>query len=140
MAHILVVDDEAPLRGVLRRGLERQGHTVSEACEGAEALRVCRNAEVNLVLLDIYMPGKEGIETIRELHRDLPDLKIVAMSGGGRCGYLDVLETARKLGAHGIFRKSAPWDELLSIVRSLLADDEEAVQEKRLTGVRQATG
>jgi CheY-like chemotaxis protein len=139
VAHILVVDDEAPLRSVLRRGLERHGHTVSEASEGAEALRLCRKTVVNLVLLDIFMPGKEGIETIRELHRDLPGLKIIAMSGGGRYGYVDVLETAQKLGAQRIFRKSDPWEELLAIVSGLLAEDEKGRDGGQPTGARQAT-
>ncbi|MBI2970532.1 MAG: response regulator, partial [Gammaproteobacteria bacterium] len=67
MARILVVDDYADFREVVRLLLERQGHEVLEAEDGIEAVQVCRNSHPDLVILDIFMPGKDGIETLWEI-------------------------------------------------------------------------
>lgn len=121
MACVLVVDDEAPVRRVLGRALQQAGFDVIEASDGEEAIRKCREQDVDAVLLDIFMPGKEGIETLRELRAEFPALKIVAMSGGGAYPFFDVLSAARRLGAAEVFQKPVGLEELTSALRRLTA-------------------
>jgi len=105
MARILVVDDEEIIRFTLRQMLEKAGHEVVEAVNGQEALNSCEERLVDLVITDIIMPEKEGIETIVELRQRQPDLKIIAVSGGGRTKTMDYLEIAERLGADGALAK-----------------------------------
>ena len=105
MARILVVDDEEVIRFTLRQILEKAGHEVLEAVNGQEALYRFDEQRVDLVITDIIMPEKEGIETIVELRRRQPDLKIIAVSGGGRTKTMDYLQIAERLGADGALPK-----------------------------------
>lgn len=89
MTRILVIDDEPQVRAMLRQMLEREGYEVVEAEEGEEGMRRYREQPVDLVITDILMPQKEGIETIRALRRTNPGVKIIAISGGGRMSKLD---------------------------------------------------
>ncbi|HSR66976.1 MAG TPA: response regulator [Acidobacteriota bacterium] len=120
MARILLIDDEDMTRAMLRQALEMKGHEVHEASNGDEALRVHRKTPCPLVITDILMPEKEGLETIVELRRDHPDLKIIAMSGGGSAGNLNFLETAGKLGAQATLQKPFELAALFKTVDSLL--------------------
>ena len=120
MARIVVVDDDEQVRSVFRIALERAGYDVGEAAEGGAALKLCRAQPVDVAIVDIVMPGKEGIETISELKAEFPDTKIVAISGGGRAGPGSYLELARRFGAHRTFAKPIDNDELLAVVRELL--------------------
>src|SRR5260370_37787243 len=86
MARILVVDDDHDICEVLEMGLTHAGHEVRVAADGASALRLVRAQPLHLIITDIFMPGKEGIETIMEIRRDFPAVKVVAVSGGGREG------------------------------------------------------
>src|SRR5947207_3510654 len=99
MARILVVDDDIPFRKMLRLTLSRFGHAVGEARDGDEALKTIREAPVDLVMTDLIMPGREGIETIEALRHEFPALKIIAMSGGGRMTAHQYLSIARAMGA-----------------------------------------
>lgn len=108
MADILVIDDEPLVRKTVRLTLARDGHAVVEADNGVAGLRECRTRAFDLVISDILMPGKEGIETIQELRATYPALKILAMSGGGRTANADFLTIAGKLGANDTLRK--PFD------------------------------
>lgn len=119
-ATILVIDDEPQLRGMVKQMLAQEGYAVEEAHNGAEGLRAFRQAPADLVITDIVMPEKEGIETIRELRRDFPDVKIIAMSGGGRVDPGEYLHFALKLGAARILRKPFRFHELLEAVRDVL--------------------
>lgn len=121
MAHILVIDDEAPIRAMLQQVLERSGHEVAVATEGAEGLTLFRAKPADLVITDIFMPEKEGIETILELRKQSPQTKIIAISGGGRAGKLDFLTTAKNLGAHQTLAKPFERQELLDAVNAVLA-------------------
>ena len=105
MARILVVDDEEIIRFTLRQILEKAGHEVLEAANGRDALDSYEEHRVDLVITDIIMPEKEGIETIVELRQRQPDLRIIAVSGGGRTRTLDYLEIAERLGADGALAK-----------------------------------
>ncbi len=120
MARILVIDDEASIRTMLQQILERSGHEVAVAIQGEEGLTLCREHPVDLVITDIFMPEKEGIETILELRQQSPQTKIIAISGGGRAGKLDFLETAKNLGAHQTLAKPFERQEILDAVNAAL--------------------
>ncbi|OGL00994.1 MAG: hypothetical protein A3E31_05455 [Candidatus Rokubacteria bacterium RIFCSPHIGHO2_12_FULL_73_22] len=121
MARILVVDDEPDICEVLREMLEGAGYEVDVAREGAGALRALRAHPVDLLITDIFMPGKEGLETIMEIRRDFPAVKVVAMSGGGRTGALNYLRDALQLGAVRSLTKPFQESQVLGIVRDTLA-------------------
>jgi YesN/AraC family two-component response regulator len=99
MSRILLVDDDDPLRNILRVTLEKMGHHVVEARNGKEAFQLCQAEPPDIVLTDIVMPEKEGIELIGTLRRFHPDVKIIVMSGGGRGSASDYLKIARHMGA-----------------------------------------
>lgn len=121
MARILVVDDEEIVRVTLRQMLEKAGHQVFEAANGLEALRAFEKREADLVITDIIMPEKEGIETIMELRQRKPDLKIIAMSGGGRTGTMEYLHLAKSLGADNVLPKPFKMGEVRDLVSRTLA-------------------
>jgi DNA-binding NtrC family response regulator len=120
MARILVIDDDVQILEMLRQTLEREGYEVIGSLDGKEGIRLYREAPTDLIITDIVMPEKEGIETIMELKRDFPDVKIIAISGGGRIGPEDYLRIAKKLGAMHTFTKPIGREELLGVVRELL--------------------
>ena len=81
MARVLVVDDEASVRGVVRLALEKTGHEVVEAGDGEAALKACRADPVDLVVADLFMPVMDGLELIVQLRGEFPGTKVVAISG-----------------------------------------------------------
>ena len=122
MKRILVIDDDVQVRQMLRQMLEREGYEVVDAPDGKEGIRLYRDEPADLIITDIIMPEKEGIGTIFELRRDFPDVKIIAISGGGRLvNKNDCLELCR---AKGIPTFSKPFDrkELLEAIQKLLAN------------------
>lgn len=118
MTTILVVDDEELVRATLCQMLEQAGYEVIEAANGDQGLRVFQEYEVDLVITDIFMPGKEGIETIRELRKLRPDVKIIAISGGGRTRNMDYLELAKDFGAKRALTKPFQREQVLSAVNA----------------------
>jgi CheY-like chemotaxis protein len=120
MARILVIDDQPLVRDVLRRILESAGHGVEEAGDGEQGLQAFRRQPPDLVLCDIYMTSKGGLETIRVLRRDFPAAKVVAMSGGGFEGKFEVLAMAEELGAAATIEKPFILEELLAVVEAVL--------------------
>ena len=121
IAQILIIDDDHQIRRVLREILENANYSVIEACDGQEGLSTCRKETVDLVITDILMPGKEGLETIRELSQERPTLKVIAMSGGFS-GYFDVLEIAKKFGVTRALYKPFDNEMLLDTVRDVLGE------------------
>ncbi len=118
MSHsILVVDDSDVVRDVIRRSLQQAGYHVSEAANGNEAVRAASAAPFSLVITDILMPEKDGLETIMYLRRTTPNTRIIAMSGAGNELYLS---DARGLGATAILPKPFSQQTLLDLVRSVL--------------------
>jgi CheY-like chemotaxis protein len=113
---VLVVDDDIIVLQTLQFLLEDNGFTVLTAVDGVQGLREYRKHRPDLVLTDIVMPEKEGIALIRELRREFPDAKVVAMSGGGRVGNSDYVSIALALGANLGLDK--PFDDL-ELVESL---------------------
>jgi CheY-like chemotaxis protein len=123
MARVLVVDDDEQIRSILRAILETAGHQVTEAADGAEGFRCAGREPADLVFCDLFMPGQDGLETIRDLRRDFPALPVVAMSGGGYGGELDLLPAARLLGANVALRKPFNPESVLNAVRQALKGD-----------------
>jgi DNA-binding response OmpR family regulator len=121
MAHVLVIDDEAPIRALVRQILEAEGYQVSEAADGAAGITLLRTLPVALLITDIFMPGQEGIQTILEVRRHFPQVKLLAISGGTKKMTMDPLPTARALGAHGTLAKPFTPQELLAAVSAVLA-------------------
>ena len=116
MACILVIEDELGTRVAFRQMLKQAGHEVLEAPDGETGLAVCGQQPVGLVITDILMPDKEGLETIRELRRDFPGVKIIAISGSG----YRYLHMAEEFGAHRTFSKPFHWEKVLQAVKELL--------------------
>jgi len=121
MARILVIDDEDVVRHMLRTVLELQGHEVLEAKHGNEALQLQQASPLELVITDILMPEKDGLEVIMALRRQAPKLKVIAMSGGGRFKQIDALETAQLLGAVATLRKPFNLALVVETVKAALA-------------------
>jgi CheY-like chemotaxis protein len=121
VARILVIDDEPQVRAMLRQMLERGGYEVLEAEEGRAGIKLYQEQAPDLIITDILMPGKEGIETILALRKAHPSVKIIAISGGGRMGKLDVLPIAKSFGAARTLAKPFEREELLEAVQSVLA-------------------
>jgi len=100
MAKILLVEDEEGFRGLLEDILAQDNHQVTSASHGGEAIDYAKCKSYDLILTDLIMPGKDGIETIMELRVMLPKAKIIAMSGGGFGVARNYLPLAQKIGAH----------------------------------------
>ena len=124
MAHILVIDDEVQIRDVLRTVLERVGYEVTEAGDGNEGLQIYAEGNIDLVVTDIIMPEKGGIDTIMDLRRDFPEAKIIAISGGGMCGDISYLDMALGVGADRAIGKPFVLDDFLESVEDLLSAKE----------------
>jgi len=120
MARILIIDDEEQFRQMLRQMLEHAGYEVIEAADGEQGEQLYRQQPTDLIITDIFMPEKEGIETIIEMKHEFPDVKIIAMSGGGRNNGLRYLKHAEHLGADRIFEKPFGRQELLSAIAEIL--------------------
>jgi len=120
MARILVVDDDHALRSAVRVVLEAAGYTVAEAADGEAGLRSYHEQGADLVLVDVFMPERDGLEMILALRAAIPQPKIVAMSGGGRIGLDDVLTAAAAFGAARTLRKPFEPSDLLAAIRELL--------------------
>jgi CheY-like chemotaxis protein len=123
MSMILLVDDDDQFRKMLGAMLRRDGHDVVEASDGKEGLRLYKENQVDIVVTDIVMPEKEGIELIIELRKEFPDVKIIAISGGGRIGPKGYLHLAESLGAVCVFEKPIERDEFLRAVNELSVED-----------------
>jgi YesN/AraC family two-component response regulator len=120
MVSILVIDDEEHIRTLIRQMLELSGYKVYEAPDGKVGLEIFREKQVDLIITDILMPEKEGLETIMELRRSFPDVKIIAISGGGQSGNLSFLSAAKHLGALRTLTKPFSYEELLKTIRELI--------------------
>jgi CheY-like chemotaxis protein len=112
-----VADDEAGVRCFLRKVLEGGGYEVIEAADGKQALGQVRAGHVDLVITDLVMPDQEGIETIKALRRDAPDVRIIAISGASGGEFLNV---ARMMGAADVLHKPVSAELLLATVAEVL--------------------
>jgi DNA-binding response OmpR family regulator len=120
MARILVIDDDHAVRLTIQVFLERAGHEVICASDGEQGLRAFTSAAPQLIITDIIMPNKEGIETIMQIRERDAAIPIIAMSGGGRAGNEDFLKMAARLGANEVLAKPFEQHDLTAAVRRLL--------------------
>jgi CheY-like chemotaxis protein len=119
MTSILIIDDDRQVRLMLRRRLMQHGYEIAEASDGNEGVRLYRETPTDLIITDLIMPEKEGIETIIELRRDFPDVKIIAISGGGTNNSEQYLNIAKNLGARYTFAKPVEIEELLKAISEI---------------------
>jgi CheY-like chemotaxis protein len=119
----LVVDDDPIFQLILRSHLEEMGFEVAVADNGKAALKLCLQFKPNVVILDMFMPEKEGIETIPALKRMDPTLEILAISGGGAGNRDLALKTARLLGARHILRKPFTRAELSAALSVIMQQE-----------------
>lgn len=120
MQKILVIDDEPHILLMLKKMLERAGYEVDMASNGNEGLDLFQKSPTDLVITDIIMPEKEGLETIREMRRLRPELKIIAMSGGGKVSAENYLEIAKIFGASKVISKPFTQKEMVTAVGELM--------------------
>ncbi|MFC1747289.1 response regulator [Pseudomonadota bacterium] len=121
MANILVVDDEEPIRSLVRKILTKDGHDVMEAENGQIACDMFSSADIDLIVTDLVMPEKNGIEMIMEIKRLNPNVKVIAISGGiGFSGQIDLLSVASLLGAKHIIKKPFGVEDIRNAVNDML--------------------
>ena len=120
IGRILLIDDESQIRKLFVQKLAGTGYEIVEACNGKEGLKLYREKKPDLVITDLIMPEKEGIETITELKRIDPSVKIIAISGGGRNNPGAYLHIAKSLGAGRTFSKPIDWPKMIVAIREYL--------------------
>ena len=122
MTNILVVDDEAPVRNLLKDVLEKEGYTVFTAETGVKASTIYDSNDIDLIITDLVMPEKGGIDLIMELKKKEPNIKVIAISGGGGItGRFDYLPIAKLVGASEIIAKPFQVTEIRAQVAKMLA-------------------
>ncbi len=119
MARILVIEDDEQVREVLRKMLEGAGYDVEDAPDGVEGVQTYKEDPADLVITDLFMPEKDGVETIRELQRDYPDVKVIAITGVR--GSFSRIPAADNLGAKRTFVKPFSSKEMLEAVEEVLS-------------------
>lgn len=120
MMRVLVIDDDEQMRILLRQVMEWSGYAVMDAADGRKGMQKQREQPADLVITDLIMPEQEGLETISTLRKEFPNVKIVAISGGGRIGPEAYLPAAQELGADLVFCKPFDVKEFVAAVRELL--------------------
>jgi len=121
MQNILVIDDDKLMCLALAKILISAGYNVVQASDGEEGLKLYRSQDFDLVITDLIMPDKEGIQIIRELRKENSRIRIIAMSAGGRGGATDYLKWARLMGAKQCLSKPIKREDLLDAVQTVLA-------------------
>lgn len=119
MPRVLVIDDEPQIRSLLKTFLKRAGYEVDEAGDGIEGVKQMRACHADVVITDILMPKQEGLETIRQIRKEFPDVKIIAMSGGSQLTVMDFLPLAERFGAAKIFHKPLDFNALVATVKEI---------------------
>jgi DNA-binding response OmpR family regulator len=122
MARILLVDDDESFRHMLHEMLERAGHEVHDAPDGKFALEIDLKEPSELIVLDLVMPEKEGLETILELRKRHAGVKIIAISGGGRMNPNVNLAVAKQFGARRTLTKPFSRSEILLAIDQVLVE------------------
>lgn len=117
---ILLVDDDEPFRAMLSEALTGEGFLVREASDGRQGIKQYTERPTDLVITDLVMPEKEGLEMIVELKQLHPDVKVIAMSGGGRGSSQNYLKMAKAFGAQLVLAKPFSHSEILEAVAQVL--------------------
>jgi DNA-binding NtrC family response regulator len=126
IASILVVDDEEDVRDVLQGILESADYRVTTAADGNEASKLLAAEKFSIVLTDLLMPDRDGIEVVGELRKKYPTTPVIVMSGGGRMRHVEYLKMAKTFGAHAVLEKPFKSEQLLTTIASLLAEKKPA--------------
>ena len=121
MARILIIDDDVRVLETYCLILKHAGYEVAVTVDGEKGIKAFRGIIPDLIITDIIMPEKDGLEIIRELKRDFPDVKIIAISGGDKVGPGNYLKMAKNLGALCILTKPIEQKELLAAVQKCLS-------------------
>ena len=121
--HILVIDDDTFMRNMLEDMLTRVGYIVSLAEDGVQGLKMFHQHQYDLVITDIIMPEKEGLELISDFRKSAKPFKVIAISGGGRFKGIDYLSLAGKLGAFKTLTKPFSMKEMLDAIKEALAKE-----------------
>jgi DNA-binding response OmpR family regulator len=119
MTQILIIDDEPVIGSMLKKVFEREGYNVIVASNGEDGMKLYKEKQPDIVITDLILPGKEGIQIIMELRKEDPNLPIIGMSGGGYIDPDSYLHLAKSLGANAVFTKPIKIEELLNIVKTL---------------------
>jgi CheY-like chemotaxis protein len=127
MIEVLVVDDDALMRELLAEWLSEAGYRVRQAENGTRALQMLRNRPAGLLITDMDMPGRSGVETLNEARRMLPGLPVIAISGGTRDGKQSWGAAALKLGAAKALAKPFERRDLLAAVEEVVPRDKSGV-------------
>ncbi len=130
MTRILIIEGNAEERELFTLILQEAGYDVHGAPDGNAGIELCQQQPYHLVISDLYMPNKEGLETILELKTDFPELKIIAITGGttwvhsrGTQNFDDILSIAKAVGADATLTKSILKQMLLDVVRKILCEE-----------------
>lgn len=129
MKTVLLVDDDHLVQKSIAMQLENEGYTVLRADNGKNALAIIRESDIDVVVTDILMPEMEGLELIRAIKAERPDLPVIAISGGGtqarpiRILPLDILSISERLGAHNSLAKPFTTDALIRMIEDATKDD-----------------
>jgi DNA-binding NtrC family response regulator len=120
MARILIIDDEESVRITLSKTLKAARHDIHEASDGDVALKILTEQKIDLVITDIVMPNREGVETMRAIRANWPRIKVIAMSGGERIRTPEFLKEAGELGVSELLKKPFSMSELQHTVSTVL--------------------
>jgi len=121
MANILIIDDDVQILWVLRKMLEKHGHTVISASDGEKGQQLYRKAHYDILITDMIMPNKSGINLISEILQEFPEARIIAISGGGAIEAQRYLEVALSIGARKCISKPFSMKSLLDAVDEVLS-------------------
>lgn len=121
MRSVLIIDDSSEFRAVFKEVLQKSGYNVIEASNGQEGIELYRRTPTDIVITDLIMPGKEGLQTIMDLNREFPGVKIIAMSGGGFESPCTYLEGAKFIGGvKYTFSKPFAMGAMIDAINELL--------------------
>ena len=120
MAYILVIDDDPIILEGFKQLLEEEGHSVVTASNGQKGIDIFRNDQADLVLTDMIMPVKDGLKTIMDLEKEFPDIKIIAISGGGVIEAGRYLNLAEHIGVKQTLTKPVTKEQLINAVNEVL--------------------
>lgn len=120
MSRILIIDDNTSMREVVSEMLQQAGYETIDVENGRFALQVHRDSPVDLIITDLFMPDTDGLEIINQFRHQYPEVKIIAVSGGGSRGLVELLSVAKKMGAERALMKPFSWEELLAAVQGVL--------------------
>ena len=123
MSGILIVEDDNDLRDMLKTALIRSNFTVFEAGNGKDAIVHFKPGVTDVVITDLIMPEEDGLKVIMKIREIKPDIKVVAISGGGKAGPANYLDMAKALGADSVFYKPFSLNDLVGEIKNLLGTE-----------------